>query len=312
MTSLLDMPNDDPFVDTPRVRHPFVEAGLGQAPFRCLGANHNENGSACRYCGTFIKWEFEIISADQRTFIVGSECVKRTGGGIAGFDRQLRAVKKRQRDEASARKREREADAARVRFLAWHAANGELWDWLNAKRATFEFARSLLEWLTKHGELTSGQQSAAERIMAEDTVRQATRAQEREAREQAAPVVDVAAIERAFDVARSRGVGRPKLRLDAFVFKLAGAYSANPGAVYVTAKDNDTYLGKVMRGKFYRARECAEGQEQAIVNACADPGAAAVAFGKRYGACSVCGRTLENEESINRGIGPICAEKFGF
>lgn len=35
----------------------------------------------------------------------------------------------------------------------------------------------------------------------------------------------------------------------------------------------------------------------------------AAAFGKLYGVCCVCGRTLTDETSIERGIGPICAEK---
>jgi hypothetical protein len=33
-------------------------------------------------------------------------------------------------------------------------------------------------------------------------------------------------------------------------------------------------------------------------------------FGALYGTCCVCGRTLTKEESIEAGIGPICAEKF--
>jgi hypothetical protein len=33
-------------------------------------------------------------------------------------------------------------------------------------------------------------------------------------------------------------------------------------------------------------------------------------FGALYGTCCVCGRTLTNEDSIEAGIGPICAEKF--
>jgi hypothetical protein len=33
-------------------------------------------------------------------------------------------------------------------------------------------------------------------------------------------------------------------------------------------------------------------------------------FGALYGTCCVCGRTLTKEESIEAGIGPICATKF--
>lgn len=38
---------------------------------------------------------------------------------------------------------------------------------------------------------------------------------------------------------------------------------------------------------------------------------AAAKFGSIYGWCGICGRTLTNEESKKRGIGPICAEKNG-
>lgn len=33
-------------------------------------------------------------------------------------------------------------------------------------------------------------------------------------------------------------------------------------------------------------------------------------YGKLYGMCVVCGRTLTDENSIAAGIGPICADKF--
>lgn len=33
-------------------------------------------------------------------------------------------------------------------------------------------------------------------------------------------------------------------------------------------------------------------------------------YGKLYGMCVVCGRTLTDETSVELGIGPICAEKF--
>jgi hypothetical protein len=33
-------------------------------------------------------------------------------------------------------------------------------------------------------------------------------------------------------------------------------------------------------------------------------------FGALYGTCCVCGRTLTDEDSIEAGIGPVCAKKF--
>ena len=37
----------------------------------------------------------------------------------------------------------------------------------------------------------------------------------------------------------------------------------------------------------------------------------AALYGKMYGVCANCGALLTNEDSIERGIGPICAERFG-
>lgn len=42
----------------------------------------------------------------------------------------------------------------------------------------------------------------------------------------------------------------------------------------------------------------------------ADPYEAMVAYGKLTGTCGACGRLLEDQDSIQRGIGPVCAGKF--
>lgn len=43
-----------------------------------------------------------------------------------------------------------------------------------------------------------------------------------------------------------------------------------------------------------------------------DPQAASARYGQEIGACGICGRTLTDEESRARGIGPICAGKNGW
>lgn len=54
--------------------------------------------------------------------------------------------------------------------------------------------------------------------------------------------------------------------------------------------------------------------ERGLISKCADARALtleeAAEFGRLYGACMVCGRTLTDPESIERGIGPICAGRF--
>jgi hypothetical protein len=39
---------------------------------------------------------------------------------------------------------------------------------------------------------------------------------------------------------------------------------------------------------------------------------AAETYGRTFGACALCGRTLTNPESIERGIGPVCASRAGW
>lgn len=44
----------------------------------------------------------------------------------------------------------------------------------------------------------------------------------------------------------------------------------------------------------------------------ADPAQAAMRYGLEIGKCGICGRGLTNDTSRERGIGPICAERWGW
>jgi hypothetical protein len=94
--------------------HCFEAAGLGRAPFHCVGvasipsaslAEHNPSAynnamamlprdyccGTCAYCGTALMHNFMINSADGRKFVVGCDCVRRTGD--AGLHKEVRAVR---------------------------------------------------------------------------------------------------------------------------------------------------------------------------------------------------------------------------
>ena len=58
-----------------------------------------------------------------------------------------------------------------------------------------------------------------------------------------------------------------------------------------------------------RSRQAREGILSQIAE---DPQRAMLDYGKQIGSCGHCGRTLTNPESIERGIGPICAERMGW
>lgn len=67
--------------------HAFEQSGLGKAPFSFDGwfegnatpAPNMPKVTACDFCSTVIKSCFRIKSSDGKSFIVGSECVKKTG-----------------------------------------------------------------------------------------------------------------------------------------------------------------------------------------------------------------------------------------
>lgn len=89
--------------------HVFELAGLGKAPFRLIGVEYKhyqacagapvQPGGNCAYCGTGIIECLVIKSADDRTFIVGSDCVRKTGdAGIIKAFRTSPEYRAKQRD----------------------------------------------------------------------------------------------------------------------------------------------------------------------------------------------------------------------
>jgi hypothetical protein len=97
--------------------HVFERAGLGKAPFRCIGFAEvvyqahpdapRQPGGSCDYCGTGIMLQCKIKSADGRVFKVGSDCVAKTDD--AGL---IRSFKTRPEVRAMARDRAKAKDAA--------------------------------------------------------------------------------------------------------------------------------------------------------------------------------------------------------
>ncbi len=105
---------------------------------------------------------------------------------------------------------------------------------------------------------------------------------------------------------------RPAVGLCEGVTRSAPATGKNPGALYVKATDNEgTYLGKVLGGAFTPSRDCTPEQAAQVAELMSDPAKALDAYGRRTGNCGCCGRPLTAAESVDRGIGPICAKKFG-
>lgn len=105
----------------------------------------------------------------------------------------------------------------------------------------------------------------------------------------------------------------PKLHFGEFVISRAPDTGRNPGSLYVKRKDGaGTYLGMVKNSGFTASRDCDSETQNTVMSLIADPFAAVDGYGRRTGNCACCGRSLTAAESVDRGIGPICAERWGF
>ena len=183
------------------------------------------------------------------------------------------------------------------KFAAIHPRHAE---WLQDRRATNEFAQSLINWIIERGDLTPKQFAALDKIVNRD----AQAAEVEEARETFDGLLAV------FDKRRETGK-RFALILGEVVFSAAPLAGRNPGGVYV--KRNGVYKGKIMPGAGFNPFHCADDDIAVITEAATgDLRAKAIAHGRKTGICSCCGAELTKQESIDAGIGPICANKWGF
>ena len=259
---------------------------------------------ACPKCNGTGRYTFGYVH------VRSGECFACKGKGKMSF--KTSPATRMKAKMASQKRAVAKADAQANKAAEWKEANPAEAAWMEASAPRFEFARSMLDALNKFGHLTERQMQTVQRLTVQDAERQAVRATEQAARAETAPVVSVEAIEVAFNNAKQAGVKFPKLRLDTFVFSPASENSKNAGAIYIKSKGDGVYLGKVMGGRLFTSRDCTPEAAERITAVSSDPKQAAVAYGMKFGACSVCGRQLTDSDSVARGIGPICAENYGF
>lgn len=287
--------DDDPFA---HLGEDIANVPVGPSPEINVPGTYTEPCGKCHGRGRFISYSGRDCGP----------CFTCKGAGKLTFKT---SAKQRERGrEAAQRAAKRKQDSIADRATQWRKEHAVEARWINDTAERFDFARSMHDALVKYGHLTDGQLFAVRRCIARDDERRAQREAERQEREARAQSVDITPIVEAFERARGNGIRSPKLRLDTFVFSRAPDHGVNAGAVYV--KEGETYLGKIAGGKLITGRDCDSDTEARILVVAADPATAATAYGRRYGRCSICGRELTKTESINRAMGPICAERFGF
>jgi hypothetical protein len=217
---------------------------------------------------------------------------------------------------SNAAKAQEKASSLAGEIVQWQEAHAAAWQWMTSNNARGnEFAKSLCEALYKYGSLTEKQLAAVERNLAKMAERKAER-------EAAAPAVDATKIEKAFAIAREKAARPGQLGTFTKPLSLTSpdniTLSFQPGSIgsqwegMLFAKCDNKKLGSIKDGKFMRRFECTDAEEAAVIACASDPETAVVAYAKAFSRCGVCGQRLLNDVSIARGIGPICAEKFGW
>jgi len=176
------------------------------------------------------------------------------------------------------------------------------------------FAQSLRESVRKYGSLSERQLSAAKNCIVKFEEAKKRAQANLEAAAKASEGLDVSKAMEAMGHAVSKGIKKPKMRLalgedDSMVLSLAGPSARWYGSIYVI-KGDGLYLGRVTDNVFVPSREGSSFGVESIISALAKPLESAVAYGRRFGSCSCCGRELTNHGSIEAGIGPICESKF--
>jgi hypothetical protein len=280
-------------------RHVLADAEVARA--ERAATTYTENCPSCRGTGQFRSYSGRVVG----------ECFKCKGAGELKFKTSSEQRAKSQASAAASR--DRKAATAAEQAHAWLDANPVEAEWLKEPvKGDFTFHADMLAALIKYGHLTERQEVAVRNAAAKSAARKAQWAAERAERDAGAAVLTLEKIRTGFDSA-VRFLKRPKLRIADIQFSLAPATGRNAGCIYVVRASDDTYLGKITQDdKFITSRDCSAADGETVARVAADPAAAATAHGHEFGQCSCCGRELTNPESVARGIGPICAERWGW
>ena len=192
------------------------------------------------------------------------------------------------------------ASELKAQKFCMDADNKKIFDALKEISSWNSFAASLIDQIATRGSLSEKQMIAASAMLMKIK-------KNKEERQSNIVSIDLSNVKKIFDKAHE-AIKSPKFRVDNIVLSRAPDSGVNAGAIYV--KVDGEYAGKVTGG-YFLPFNAPEGTLEKLQEIAKDPLGSAVAYGKRTGNCSACGRDLTNHGSIEKGIGPICAERWG-
>jgi hypothetical protein len=260
--------------------------------------SYEERCVKCRGTGRFTSRSGRVLG----------ECFACKGAGFNTF--KTDAATRAKGRERAAVKAEQKAVDKQAAIEAFRVEQPAVWAWLQENDRSdrpFEFATEMLAKLLQYGELSVNQLNGCLKCVAAREAKRAEWQAKRAAEQATAPKLDK--LTAAFDRAIANKA-KARLYFGSVTVSPAKANSANPGALYV--KDGETYLGKIVDGRFLASRDCTDAVKATVLELLADPAKAAIKYGKELIRCCCCGAELDNKLSRELGIGPICREKWGF
>jgi hypothetical protein len=193
-----------------------------------------------------------------------------------------------------------------------------------------DFARSLFDALERYRGLTEKQAFWARKLIARSRGEEETKSRPTE--ELGGDLAPVVAM---FDAAKKSGLKHPRLSIVSdglpdlgadVTISLAGSASTVPGSINVT--DGKPYGSNVWYGRIIE-RQGGSGKSYAfeasprilpgtkaevlktLMALAADPLGIVTRSGKKSGFCACCNRKLDDPKSVEAGVGPVCAKKWG-
>lgn len=233
------------------------------------------------------------------------------------------------RDKAKASRQQSKARKLEDARAAFDERNPGLALFLASAASWSSFAASLYGNIQQYGSLTDKQEAAAismrAKSAARDVERNAARAIQQQEREASVAAVQAAPpmFSRMAEGFLSAGqhLKFPKLELQTedglpVVLTRCGMKSKTPGHISITDGGDygsNKYYGRLdPEGRAFMRNDAPASVTAVLIEFNANPQEAVKVQGKRTGNCCCCGRTLTNPASIEAGIGPICAGRWGF
>ena len=251
------------------------------------GAMFETKCKACKGSGAFYSYTGRYVG----------QCFKCHGTGI--IKTKTDPVKLEAARVARNAKKVRDANAAKDNAAAFLEAHPDIAEWFTDNASWMDFARSLRDQLIKKGSLGPKQISAAERSAAKMAAKKAAKAVEHSADDSELDISELSGY-----YAVPQGETRLKVRIshprkDSRWF---GTTFVDDGAAYGQRRN----YGRQAPGANYNGKI-----QKELAAILANPIEAQQEYGRLTGTCGACGRHLEDEASIELGIGPICRGKLG-